>query len=108
MGPIHSLLGWLWSLLTGLATHYRTLLKHVEVTNDWGVVGEVLRFWQLEHHLSDLRLQIAHLEAEAREVSQAQSASKGRLELAHIDYFASDLHVLSSPKSRIGGGGRNT
>jgi hypothetical protein len=32
------------------------LLKHVEVTNDWGMVGEVLRFRQLKHHLSDLRL----------------------------------------------------
>jgi hypothetical protein len=65
MGPIHSLPGWLWSLLTGLAAHYRMLLKHVEVTNDWGVVGEVLRFQQLEHHLSDLRLRITHLEAKA-------------------------------------------
>jgi hypothetical protein len=33
------------------------------------VVGEVLRFQQLEHHLSDLRLQIAHHEAEFRGVS---------------------------------------
>jgi hypothetical protein len=42
MGPIHAMPGWLWSLLTGPAAHYGTLLKHVEVTNDWGVVGEVL------------------------------------------------------------------
>jgi hypothetical protein len=88
--------GWLWSLLTGPTTHYGTLLKHVEVTNDWGVVGEVLRFRQLKHHLSDLHLQIAHYEAEFRGVSQAQVASKGCLELTHIDYYASDLQVLSS------------
>jgi hypothetical protein len=42
MGPIHAMLGWLWLLLTGPTTHYSTLLKHVKVTNDWGVVGEVL------------------------------------------------------------------
>jgi hypothetical protein len=60
LGPVHAMSGWLWSLLTGPATHYGTLLKHIEVTNDWGVVGEVLRFRQLEHHLSDLCLQIAH------------------------------------------------
>jgi hypothetical protein len=42
MGPIHSLLGWLWSLLTGPAAHYDMLLKHVKLTNDWGVVGEIL------------------------------------------------------------------
>jgi hypothetical protein len=69
MGPIHTMPGWLWSLLTGPATHYGTLLKQVEVTNNWGVVGEVLRFWQLEHHLSDLRLWIAHHEAEFKGVS---------------------------------------
>jgi hypothetical protein len=62
LGLVHSLPGWLWLLLTRPATHYGTLLKHVKVTNDWGVVGKVLRFWQLEHHLSDLRLRIAHLE----------------------------------------------
>jgi hypothetical protein len=59
------------------------------------VVGEVLRFRQLEHHLSDLCLRITHHEAEFRGVSQAQATSKGRLELAHIDYYASDLRVLS-------------
>jgi hypothetical protein len=64
MGPIHSLPEWLWSLLTGPAAHYGTLLKHIKVTNNWGMVGEVLRFQQLEHHLSDLCLQIAHLKAE--------------------------------------------
>jgi hypothetical protein len=96
MGPIHTMPGWLWLLLTGPATHYGMLLKHVKVTNDWGVVGEVLRFRQLEHHLSDLCLRIAHHEAEFRGVSQAQAASKGRLELTHINYYASDLHVLSS------------
>jgi hypothetical protein len=66
------------------------------------VVREVLRFQQLKHHLSDLRLRIAHHEAELKGVSQAQAASKGRLELAHIDYYASDLHVLSSSKFRGG------
>jgi hypothetical protein len=44
MGPIHALPGWLWSLLTEPATHYGTLLKHIKVTNDWRVVGKVLRF----------------------------------------------------------------
>jgi hypothetical protein len=94
--PIHAMPGWLWSLLTGPAAQYGTLLKHVEVTNDWGVVGEVLRFRQLEHHLSNLRLRIAHHEAEFQGVSQAQAMAKGHLELAHIDYYAVDLHVLSS------------
>jgi hypothetical protein len=42
LGPIHAMPGWLWSLLTGPAAHYSTLLKHVEVTNNWGMVGEVL------------------------------------------------------------------
>jgi hypothetical protein len=42
MGPVHTMPGWLWSILTGPATLYGTLLKHVEVINDWGVVGEVL------------------------------------------------------------------
>jgi hypothetical protein len=42
LGPVHAMPGWLWSLLTGPAAHYGMLLKHVEVTNDWGVVGEVL------------------------------------------------------------------
>jgi hypothetical protein len=96
MRPIHAMLGWLRSLLTGPAAHYSTLLKHVEVTNNWGVVREVLRFRQLEHHLSDLCLRIAHHEAEFRGVSQAQAASKGWLELAHIDYYVSDLCVLST------------
>jgi hypothetical protein len=44
MGPIHAMPGWLWSILTGPTTHYGTLLKHIEVINDWGVVREVLRF----------------------------------------------------------------
>jgi hypothetical protein len=100
--PVHAMPGWLWSLLTGPAAHYGTLLKHVEVTNDWGVVGEVLRFQQLEHHLSDLRLRIAHHEAEFKGVSQAQAMVKGCLELTHIDYYASDLCVLSSLESRGG------
>jgi hypothetical protein len=78
------------------------LLKHVEVTNDWGVVREVLRFQQLKHHLSDLRLRIAHHEAEFKGVLQAQAVAKGHLELAHIDYYASDLRVLSIPESRGG------
>jgi hypothetical protein len=56
MGPIHSLPSWLLSLLTGPAAHYGTLFKHIEATNNWGVVGEVLRFRQLKHHLSDLHL----------------------------------------------------
>jgi hypothetical protein len=64
MGPIHTLPSWLLSLLIGPATHYGMLLKHIEAVNDWGVVSEVLQFQQLEHHLSDLHLQIAHLEAE--------------------------------------------
>jgi hypothetical protein len=102
MGPIHAMPGWLWSLLTGPTAHYGTLLKHVEVTNDWGVVREVLRFRQLEHHLSDLHLRITHHEAKFKGVSQAQAAAKGCLELAHIDYYASDLRVLSCPKSRGG------
>jgi hypothetical protein len=68
------------------------------------MVGEVLRFRQLEHHLCDLRLWIAHLEAECWGVSQAQSASKERLELAHLNYFTSDLHVLTGLESQ---GGRN-
>jgi hypothetical protein len=42
MGPVHSLPGWLWLLLTGPAAHYGMLLKHVEVTGNWGVVKEVL------------------------------------------------------------------
>jgi hypothetical protein len=79
------------------------LLKHVEAINNWGLVEEVLRFWQLEHHLSNLRLQIAHLEAEFRGVSQAQAISKGRLELAHLNYYAADLRMLSTPKSCGGG-----
>jgi hypothetical protein len=66
------------------------------------VVGEVLRFRQLEHHLLDLRLRIAHHEAEFKGVSQAQAVAKGRLELAHIDYYVSDLRVLTTPKSRGG------
>jgi hypothetical protein len=107
MGLVHLMPGWLWGLLTGPAAHYGMLLKHVEVTNDWGVVGEVLWFWQLEHHLSDLHLQIAHLEAKFRGVAQAQSAAKGRLELAHLDFFAADLCVLSSPKSQAEGGRNN-
>jgi hypothetical protein len=81
------------------------LLKHVEAINNWGVVGEVLRFCQLKHHLLDLRLQITHLKAEFQGVLQAQSASKGRLELTHLKYFASDLRVLGTPESH--GGGRN-
>jgi hypothetical protein len=96
LGLVHAMPGWLWSLLTGPIAHYGTLLKHIEVTNNWGMVGEVLRFQQLEHHLSDLHLQIAHHEAEFRGVSQAQAALKGRLELTHIDYYVSDLHILSS------------
>jgi hypothetical protein len=64
MGPVHVLPNWLLSLLIGPATHYGMLLKHVETVNNWGVVGKVLRFRQLEHHLSDLCLQITHLEAE--------------------------------------------
>jgi hypothetical protein len=40
------------------------LLKQVKATDNWGVVGEVLYFQQLEHHTSDLCFQIAHLEAE--------------------------------------------
>jgi hypothetical protein len=102
MGPVHAMPGWLWSLLTGPATHYGTLLKHVKVTNDWGVVGEVLRFRQLEHYLSDLCLRIAHHEAEFKGVSQAQAVAKGCLELAHIDYYASDLRVFSCPESQGG------
>jgi hypothetical protein len=102
MGPIHSLLGWLWSLLTGPAAHYGTLLKHIEVTTDWGLVGEVLQFHQLEHHLCNLCLRITHLEAKTRGVSQAQLASKGRLELAHLDYFTLDLRVLTGLESREG------
>jgi hypothetical protein len=96
LGPIHAMPGWLWSLLTGPAAHYGTLLKHIEVTNDWGMVGEVLWFQQLEHHLSDLCLQIAYHEAEFRGVSQAQATAKGRLEFTHIDYYVADLCVLSS------------
>jgi hypothetical protein len=99
IGPVHTMPGWLWALLTGPAAQYGMLLKHIEVTNDWGVVGEVLRFRQLEHHLSDLRLQIAHHEAELKGVLQAQAVAKGHLELAHIDYYAADLCVLSAPNS---------
>jgi hypothetical protein len=44
LGPVHAMPGWLWSLLMGPAAHYGMLLKHVEVTNDWGMVEEVLRF----------------------------------------------------------------
>jgi hypothetical protein len=102
IGPVHAMPGWLWLLLTGPAAHYGTLLKHVEVTNNWGVVGEVLRFRQLEHHLSDLHLRIAHHEAKFKGVSQAQAVAKGRLKLTHIDYYTSDLHVLSTPESQGG------
>jgi hypothetical protein len=65
MGPVHSLPEWLWLLLTGPAAHYAMLLKHIKVTNDWGVVSKVLRFHQLEHYLCDLHLWVAHLKAEA-------------------------------------------
>jgi hypothetical protein len=56
MGLVHSMPRWLWVILTGPAAHYNMLLKHVEVTGDWGVVREVLWFQQLEHHLLDIRL----------------------------------------------------
>jgi hypothetical protein len=105
MGPVHTLPNWLLSLLIGPAAHYSTLLKHVKAINNWGLVGEVLQFQQLEHHLLDLRLRIAHLEAKFQGVSQAQATSKGQLELGHLDYYAADLHILSAPKSH--GGGRN-
>jgi hypothetical protein len=72
------------------------------------VVGEVLWFQQLEHHLSDLHLRITHHEAEFRGVSQAQAASKGRLELAHINYYASDLRVLSSEPRGAGRANQQT
>jgi hypothetical protein len=91
MGPVHSLPSWLLSLLITPTAHYGTLLKHVEALNNWRVVSEVLQFWQLKHHLSDLHLQIAYLKAESHRVSQAQSTLKGRLELAHLDYFMSNL-----------------
>ncbi|HEX3641283.1 MAG TPA: hypothetical protein VHV10_08335 [Ktedonobacteraceae bacterium] len=42
MGPIHAMPKWLWLLLTGPTAQYGTLLKYIEVTNDWGVIGEVL------------------------------------------------------------------
>jgi hypothetical protein len=71
------------------------------------VVGEVLQFWQLKHHLSDLHLRITHLKAEFWGVSQAQSTMKGRLELAHLDFFAANLCVLSSPESWARGGQSN-
>jgi hypothetical protein len=102
MGPVHTMPGWLWSLLTGPAAHYGMLLKHIKVTHDWGVVGEVLRFRQLEHHLSDLHLRIAHHEAEFKGVSQAQAVAKRCLELAHLDYYASDLCVLATPEPQGG------
>jgi hypothetical protein len=79
------------------------LLKHVKVTGNWGTIREVLRFQQLEHHLCNLRLRITHLEAECRGVLQAQSASKGRLELAHLEYFASDLRILTGLEESQGG-----
>jgi hypothetical protein len=69
------------------------------------MVSEVLQFRQLEHHLLDLCLQIAHLKAKFQGVSQAQSTMKGRLELAHLDYYMANLCVLSAPESC--GGGRN-
>jgi hypothetical protein len=94
------MLGWLWALLTGPTAQYGMLLKHIEVTNDWGVVGEVLQFQQLKHHLSDLHLQITHYEAELKGVSQAQATAKGCLELTHINYYAADLRVLSAPDSQ--------
>jgi hypothetical protein len=103
MGPVHTLPNWLLSLLIGPATHYGTLLKHVEAINNWGLVGKVLWFWQLEHYLLDLCLQIAHLEAKFQGVSQAQAASKGQLELAHLDYYAANLCVLSASESHGGG-----
>jgi hypothetical protein len=91
----------------GPAAHNGTLLKHIKATNDWGVVEKVLWFQQLEHHLLDLCLQIAHLKAEFQGVSQAQSAAKGRLELAHLDFFAANLHVLNSSEPQGGGGWNN-
>jgi hypothetical protein len=101
MGPVHMLPYWLLAILTGPATHYGMLLKHIEVTNNWGVVGEVLCFQQLEHHLSNLCLQITHLKAEFQRVSQAQTASKGQLELAHLAYHTSDFRILSTIKPRV-------
>jgi hypothetical protein len=64
MRPVHMLPHWLLGILTGPAAHYGMLLKHVEATNNWGVVGKVLHFRQLKHHMSNLHLQINHLEAE--------------------------------------------
>jgi hypothetical protein len=79
------------------------LLKHIKALNDWRVVSKVLWFWQLKHHLLDLRLWVAHLKAESQGVSQAQSTSKGRLELAHLEYFASNLRILSTTEPHRGG-----
>jgi hypothetical protein len=44
MGPIHSLPGWLLSILIGPAAHYGMLLKHIKALNDWRVVSKVLWF----------------------------------------------------------------
>jgi hypothetical protein len=72
------------------------LLKHVKAISNWRVVSKVLCFWQLKHHMSDLHLQINHLEAELQGVAQAQAACKEQLELAHLKYYTADLHVLST------------
>jgi hypothetical protein len=91
LGPVSSLKPWILELLKRPAVYFGTLFKHVETHKSWGVVGEVLRYRQLRFHTSDLCLYIEHLDAKLHGVCQAQMASQGCLEMAHLKWSIYEL-----------------
>ena len=86
---------WLLEMLKGNGALFTRLADEVKHDGDWGLLAEIIRFHELEHHKVNIAARLDLLYAEQRGLRQAQDLCLSRLEQARLDQRTSALHTVT-------------
>ena len=86
---------WYTYLLTGTSAKFMALHNTTTDLDDWGLLGEVLHFCELDNHIQLRQAHIRVLEQEVEAICEAHEMCKFRLEAARADKRVSNLQRLS-------------
>ena len=93
--PATPLALWYTHLLTGTSAKFMALRNATADLDDWGLLGEVLRFHELDDHIQSRQAHMRVIEQEIDAIREAREMCKFRLEAARADKRVSNLQRLS-------------
>ena len=91
---------WLLEMLKGSGALFARLANEVKRDGDWGLLAEIIRFRELEHHKVDIATRLDLLHAEQRGLRQAQDLCLSRLKQARLDQRTSALRTVTPGVNR--------